>query len=141
MSAGKTFETLTVGMAAEHARVVSEADVQTFAEVSGDHNPVHLDESYAQGTPFKTRIAHGMLSAAHISALIAAELPGPGAIYLSQTLNFRRPVKLGDTVTTRAEVVALDPDKARATLRTTCSVGGKTVVDGEAVILVPRQAV
>lgn len=139
MSAGKSFEALAVGMTAERARVVDEADVQAFAEVSGDRNPVHLDEDYARATPFGGRIAHGMLSAAHISALIASELPGPGAVYLSQSLSFRRPVKLGDTVTTRVEIIALDPAKARATLRTTCSVQGKPVIEGEALIMVPRQ--
>ena len=139
MASGLSFETLAVGMSAQRERTVTEADVQAFADVSGDHNPVHLDEAYAAGTPFGTRIAHGMLSASHISALIAGELPGPGSIYLSQSLSFRRPVKLGDTVTTRVEVIALDPAKARATLRTVCEVGGKAVIEGEAVILVPRQ--
>lgn len=140
MSSGRTFEDLQVGDAAEHARTVTEADVQAFAEVSGDRNPVHLDEAYAATTPFKTRIAHGMLSAGYISALIASRLPGPGAVYLNQTLSFRRPVKLGDTVATRVEVIALDEEKARATLRTTCLVDGKAVIEGEAVILVPRRA-
>lgn len=140
MSTGRTFEDLTIGDSAERARTVAEADVQAFAEVSGDHNPVHLDEAFAATTPFKTRIAHGMLSAGYISALIAGELPGPGAIYLSQTLSFRRPVRLGDTVTTRVEVTALDAEKARATLKTTCAVEGKTVIEGEAVIMVPRRA-
>jgi 3-hydroxybutyryl-CoA dehydratase len=140
MNTGRTFEDLQVGMSAERARTVAEADVVAFAEVSGDHNPVHLDEAYAATTPFGTRIAHGMLSAGYISALIASELPGPGAIYLNQTLSFRRPVKLGDEVTTRVEVTALDAEKARATLRTTCSVGGKAVIEGEAIIMVPRRA-
>lgn len=138
--AGKTFEDLQVGMTAERERTVTEADVQAFAEVSGDHNPVHLDEAYAATTPFGTRIAHGMLSAGYISALIASELPGPGAVYLGQTLSFRRPVKLGDTVVTRLEVLSLDHAKGRATLRTTCLVGGKPVIEGEALIMVPRRA-
>jgi 3-hydroxybutyryl-CoA dehydratase len=137
--AGLYFEDLSVGMTAERQRTVAEADVVAFAQVSGDHNPVHLDEAFAATTPFKTRIAHGMLSAAYVSALIASELPGPGAIYLGQTLQFRRPVKLGDTVTTQLEVLSLDGDKGRATLRTTCLVGGKPVIEGEAVIMVPRR--
>ena len=138
--AGLSFEDLSVGMSAERERTVAEADVQAFAHVSGDHNPVHLDEAYAATTAFGTRIAHGMLSAGYISALIASELPGPGAIYLGQTLSFRRPVKLGDTVTTRVEVLSLDDAKGRATLRTTCLVGGKPVIEGEALIMVPRRA-
>lgn len=133
------FEDLAVGMTAERSRTVTEADVQAFAEVSGDHNPVHLDAAYAANTPFGERIAHGMLSAGYISALIASELPGPGAIYLGQTLSFRRPVKLGDEVTTRLEVMSLDDAKARATLKTTCAVGGKAVIEGEATIMVPRR--
>jgi 3-hydroxybutyryl-CoA dehydratase len=140
MAEGRAFEDLTVGMTAERSRTVTEADVQAFADVSGDHNPVHLDESFAATTPFKTRIAHGMLSAGYISALIAGELPGPGSIYLNQTLSFRRPVKLGDTVVTRVEVVGLDAEKARATLKTICLVDGKAVIEGEAIIMVPRRA-
>ncbi|MGE0828388.1 MAG: MaoC family dehydratase [Hyphomonadaceae bacterium] len=134
------FEDLSLGMAAESERLVTEADVQAFADVSGDHNPVHLDAAYAATTPFKERIAHGILSAAFISALIANELPGAGSVYISQTLNFRRPVKLGATVKTRVEIAGLDAEKARATLKCTSSVDGKTVLEGEAVILAPRRA-
>ncbi|MGE0045506.1 MAG: MaoC family dehydratase [Hyphomonadaceae bacterium] len=136
---GLKFEDLFVGQFAESSNVVTEAVVVAFAEVSGDKNPVHLDASYAAGTPFKERIAHGMLSAAYISAMIGMHLPGPGAIYVSQTLGFRRPVKLGATVTTRVEITALDAEKARATFATICSVDGKTVLEGEAVIMVPRR--
>ncbi|MBI1186812.1 MAG: (R)-hydratase [Alphaproteobacteria bacterium] len=136
---GLCFEDLSVGMAAESEVVVTESVVQAFADVSGDANPVHLDADYAASTPFKERIAHGMLSAAYISALIGMKLPGPGAIYVSQTLSFRRPVKLGAAVRTRVEVAALDAEKARATLACVCSVDGKSVVEGEAVIMVPRR--
>ncbi|MFZ5671182.1 MAG: MaoC family dehydratase [Pseudomonadota bacterium] len=138
--AGLFFEDLSVGQSAETTRVVDEAAIQAFADVSGDHNPVHLDEAFAATTPFRTRIAHGMLSAAYISALIAGKLPGPGAIYIGQTLSFRRPVKIGDAVTVTATVTALDPEKARAVLSTVCSVAGKTVLEGEATIMVPRKA-
>ena len=134
------FEDLSVGQSAELTRTVDEKAIQAFADVSGDHNPVHLDEAFAATTPFKTRIAHGMLSAAYISALIAGKLPGPGAIYLGQTLTFKRPVKIGDEVTVTATITSLDPEKARATLSTVCTVAGKTVLDGEAVIMVPRKA-
>lgn len=133
------FEELSVGQSAELTRTVDEAAIQAFADVSGDHNPVHLDEAFAQTTAFKTRIAHGMLSAAYISALIAGKLPGPGAIYLGQSLSFKRPVKIGDEVTVTATITALDSEKARVTLATVCTVNGKTVLDGEALIMAPRR--
>lgn len=136
---GLCLEDLSVGQSAELAREVRESDLAAFADVTGDDNPVHLDEAYAMTTPFGGRIAHGMLSAGYISALIAKKLPGPGAIYLSQSLSFRRPVRIGDVVTARAEITAIDQAKARVTLTTTCRVGGKTVVEGEAVILAPRR--
>ncbi len=136
---GLCLEDLSVGQSAELAREVRESDLAAFADVTGDDNPVHLDEAYAMTTPFGGRIAHGMLSAGYISALIAKKLPGPGAIYLSQSLSFRRPVRIGDVVTARAEITAIDQAKARVTLTTICRVGGKTVVEGEAVILAPRR--
>ncbi len=135
---GHTFESLRIGQFAERTNEVTDAVIRQFAEVSGDSNPVHLDAAFAATTQFKERIAHGMLSAAYISAVIGMDLPGPGSIYISQTLSFRRPVKLGARVLTRVEIIALDPEKARATLACTCSVDGKNVVEGEAVIMVPR---
>lgn len=136
---GLKLEDLSIGQTAERAHTVSEATIAAFAEVSGDHNPVHLDAAFAAQTPFKERIAHGMLSAAYISAVLGNDLPGPGAIYLSQTLAFRRPVKIGDVVTAKVTVAAIDADKARVTLATVCEVAGKPVVTGEAVIMVPRR--
>jgi 3-hydroxybutyryl-CoA dehydratase len=136
--AGYFLEDLTLGLSAERAHVVTEADITAFAEVSGDFNPVHMDEAFAATTQFKGRIAHGMLSAAWLSALIAAELPGPGSIYLSQSLRFRRPVRIGDEVACRIEVTAIDAEKARVTLATVCSVGGKPVLEGEALVMAPR---
>ena len=136
---GLYFDELTVGQSAEAAHVVGAGDIEAFAAVSGDVNPVHLDEAYAKTTTFGGRIAHGMLSAAYISAVIGNKLPGPGAIYLSQSLRFRRPVRIGDPVVTRVTVKALDPTKGHATLETQCLVNGKTAVDGEALILVPRR--
>lgn len=138
-SAGYAFEDLVIGQAAELSRTVAEADVIAFAAVSGDDNPVHLDAAYAAQTQFGERIAHGMLSASFISALLGAHMPGPGAIYLSQTLKFRRPVKLGDAVVARVEIIALDPEKARVTLACACSVDGKVVLEGEAVVMAPRR--
>jgi 3-hydroxybutyryl-CoA dehydratase len=136
---GLYFDELSVGQSAEITRVVGAGDIEAFAEVSGDTNPVHLDEDYARTTAFGGRIAHGMLTAAYISAVLGTKLPGPGAIYLSQSLRFRRPVKIGDPVTARVTVKLLDAAKGHATLDTVCQVGGKTVVDGEALIMVPRR--
>lgn len=140
MSQGLVLEEIEIGRSAERMHTVTEADIQAFADLSGDHNPVHLDAAFAETTPFKGRIAHGMLSAAYISATIAGELPGPGSIYISQSLSFRRPVRIGDTVLTRVTVAAVDEVKARVTLKTECLVSGKTVIEGEAVVMVPRAA-
>lgn len=136
---GLCFEDLAVGQAEALTRTVREADIVAFAEVSGDDNPVHLDADFAATTPFRERIAHGMLTASYISALIGTRLPGPGAIYVSQTLQFRRPVKIGDEVTTRVEIAALDDAKGRVMFACACSVGGKTVLEGEAVVIAPRR--
>jgi 3-hydroxybutyryl-CoA dehydratase len=133
---GLYFEDLAVGQEAVYTKTVGEADIVLYAGVSGDTNPVHLDAEFAATTPFKERIAHGMLSAGFISTVIGTKLPGPGAIYLSQSLRFKAPVRIGDTVLARARVTALDPAKRRVTLATTCEVGGKVVIDGEATILV-----
>jgi 3-hydroxybutyryl-CoA dehydratase len=135
---GFYFDELSVGQSAQMTSVVGEADIEAFAAISGDHNPLHLDEAYARTTPFGGRIAHGMLSAAYISAVVGSRLPGPGVIYLTQSLRFRRPVKIGDPVTAIVTVKALDA-RGHATLTTVCQVHGKTVVDGEAVVMVPRR--
>lgn len=140
MQQGFYFDELSVGQSAEITRTVGAADIEAFAEVSGDDNPVHLDEAYARTTTFEGRIAHGMLSAAYISAVLGTKLPGPGAIYLSQSLRFRRPVKIGDEVTARATVKALDEKRGHVTLETVCLVGGKTVLEGEALVLAPKRA-
>ena len=132
-------EDLSVGQSAELTRTVSDDDLIAFAAVTGDDNPVHLDEAFAKTTSFGGRIAHGMLSAGYISAVIGTRLPGSGAIYLEQTLRFRRPVRIGDEVTARAEITAIDHDRARVTLATVCRVAGKAVVEGEATIMVSRR--
>jgi 3-hydroxybutyryl-CoA dehydratase len=136
---GAFLEDLQVGQTAELRRTVAASDLDAFAAVTGDTNPVHLDEAYAAATPFKGRIAHGMLSAGYISAVLGTQLPGPGAIYVSQSLSFRRPVRIGDEVTAEVKVTAIDPARARVTFATSCVVAGKTVVDGEAVVIVPRR--
>ncbi len=138
---GLYFEDLSIGQSATFSKTVTEADILMFAGVSGDTNPVHLDAEYAATTPFKERIAHGMLSAGLISAVLGTKLPGPGAIYVGQTLKFKAPVKIGDTVTAKAEVIELDAAKKRAVFATTCSIRGKTVVEGEATIMVPGRPV
>ena len=133
-------EDLSIGMSAETTNLVTEDVIQQFAAVSGDTNPVHLDADFAAKTSFGERIAHGMLSGAYISAAIGTNLPGPGAIYISQSLSFKRPVKIGAEVVTRVEITAIDEAKARVTFATVCKVGGKAVVDGEAVVMVPRRS-
>lgn len=136
---GYAFEDLAIGQSAETTQTVTEATIAAFAEVSGDTNPVHLDAGYAASTPFGERIAHGMLAAAYISAVMGTKLPGPGVVYLTQSLKFRRPVKIGDEVTARVTVTALDERRAYATLKTVCEVAGKAVLDGEAMVVVPRR--
>ncbi|RAK57621.1 MaoC family dehydratase [Phenylobacterium deserti] len=132
-------EDLSVGQTAETSRPVGAADIDAFAAVSGDTNPVHVDEAYAATTSFGGRIAHGMLAASYISAALGTKLPGPGAVYVSQSLKFRRPVKIGDEVTTRVTVKTIDERRGFVTLDTVCQVGGKAVVDGEAMVIVPRR--
>jgi 3-hydroxybutyryl-CoA dehydratase len=132
-------EDLKVGDTAETSHVVTDADIQAFAAVSGDHNPMHLDEAYAASTRFKGRIAHGMLAGAYISALLGMELPGPGSIYVSQTMSFKRPVRIGDEVTTRLTVEAIDLEKGLVTIATACLVKNKAVVDGQAVVMPARR--
>ncbi|MCH8925610.1 MAG: MaoC family dehydratase, partial [Proteobacteria bacterium] len=123
-----------------YAKTVTEADIVMFAGVSGDTNPVHLDALFADQTPFKGRIAHGMLSASFISTVLGTRLPGPGCIYLSQSLKFRAPVKAGDTVTARVTVKDVDIETKRITVDTVCTVGDTVVIDGEAQLIVNRRA-
>ena len=134
---GFAFEDLVVGQTARIGKTITEADILMFAAVSMDTNPVHLDAEAAAASVFKQRVAHGMLSASLISAVLGTRLPGPGTVYLAQTLRFRAPVKIGDTVTAEVEVTALDPARKRATLKTTCTVAGKPVIEGEATVM-PR---
>jgi 3-hydroxybutyryl-CoA dehydratase len=136
---GYVFEDLTIGMEASYERAVTEADISGFAEITGDKNPVHLDAAYAATTLFKERIAHGILSAGYISAVFGTRLPGPGAIYVSQSLNFRGPVKIGDTVIAHVRLRELIEGKRRAVFDCRCSVGGKSVLEGEAVLMVPAR--
>ena len=136
---GYRFEDLSVGMSAAVARTVSEADILAFAGVSGDNNPVHVDAEFAGASMFGSRIAHGMLSASYISTVFGTKLPGPGSIYLSQTLKFKAPVKIGDTVVARVTLREMNPEKRRASFDTVCTVDGKVVLEGQAEILVPAR--
>lgn len=136
---GKGIEELLVGDVAEFSKTITEADVVLFAGVTGDLNPAHVDQVWAEGTRFKGRIAHGMLSAGLISAVLGMRLPGPGTIYLSQELRFLAPVRIGDTVTARVEVEEIVKGKNRVRLRTTCrNQDGTQVVDGVAWVMPPR---
>ncbi len=136
---GFYFEDLTEGQSAELTRLASAAVVDAFADLTGDINPVHLDETYARTTSFGQRIAHGMLGAAYISAVVGTRRPGPGAVFLKQTLRFRRPVHVGDSVTARVTVQELHRSRGHVTLATVCEVNGKAVLDGEALVMVPRR--
>jgi len=133
---GYYFEDLAPGMSAHFGKTITEADIVMFAGITGDTNPVHLNEGFAAPTLFKGRIAHGMLSAGLISAVLGTRLPGPGCIYMSQSLQFRAPVRAGDTVTATATVTEIMA-KRRVRLATTCMVGDTVVAEGEAVMLVP----
>ena len=136
---GYMFEDLEVGMTAIYSRTVTESDIVLFCGISGDTNPIHLDREYAARTQFGGTIAHGMLSASFISTVIGTKLPGPGAIYVSQNCRFKAPVRAGDTGVARVTVIELTPEKKRARLDTTCSIGAKVVIDGEAVVMVPSR--
>ena len=134
------FEDLSVGMAETLEKTVSSSDVVGFAQLTGDRNPIHLSEHFAARTAFGERIAHGLYTASLISALLGTRLPGPGAVYISQTLNFRAPVRIGDTVVVTVTVAELMPDKFRARLSCLCEVDGDVVLDGEALVKVPSAA-
>lgn len=139
--AGKTIEEINIGDVAEFSKTVTETDIILYAGITGDFNPVHIDKEYAEKTMFKSRIAHGMLSAGFISTLLGMHLPGPGTIYMKQELNFLAPVRIGDTLTARAEVMEIVESKKRVVLRTTCTnQNGTLVLDGQAVVIPPRAA-
>lgn len=136
---GYYIEDLSVGLSASFSRTVTEADIVMFAGVSGDTNPVHINEEYAKRTFFKGRIAHGMLGAAYISTVLGTRLPGPGAVYIGQNLKFKAPIRAGDTVTARVTVAEVLPEKRRAVLTTRVSVGETVVIEGEATVMCPTR--
>jgi 3-hydroxybutyryl-CoA dehydratase len=135
---GKTVDEMQVGERASFTKTISEADVYLFAGITGDFNPVHVDRVAAEASAFKARIAHGMLTASLISTVLGTQLPGPGAIYLSQSLKFRAPVFFGDTITATVEVAELLPAKNRVRMHTSCAnQRGEIVAQGES-LLMPR---
>lgn len=138
---GLYLEDLTVGQSASLAKTITEADILGFADVSGDTNPVHINQEYAEGTMFKGRIAHGMLGASLISAVIGTKMPGPGSIYISQSLAFKAPVRIADTVTATVTIAEIMPERKRIRLACECTVKGSVVLDGEAIIMVSRRPV
>lgn len=136
---GKTINEIQLGDSAEFSKTISETDVYLFAGITGDLNPAHINEEEASKSRFGGRIAHGMLVSGFISTVLGMYLPGPGTIYLSQELKFTAPVKIGDTITARAEVVELDPGKRKVTLHTTVTKqDGVVAVDGQAVVMAPK---
>lgn len=137
MTTGYTLDQLSLDQSVEYVKTVTQEDVQDFARVTGDTNPVHLDAEYAANTSFGQPIAHGMLSAGFISAAIGTKLPGPGCIYLDQSVKFRGPVFIGQEVVTRITVVDINQRRKRVTLKTECLCEGKLVVTGEATIMMP----
>ncbi|MEM1106632.1 MAG: MaoC family dehydratase [Pseudomonadota bacterium] len=140
MPAGYAYEDLSIGMFHETVHTITEADIQAFAEVSGDFNPLHMDEAFAKTTMFGQRIAHGALTASYISGILGNTLPGPGAIFTSLNMRFKRPVFIGAEVTVRAEVTEKHDKGNRVTLKVTCSVDGKPVITGEAGVVAPSKA-
>ena len=138
-SGGYILDELFVGMTAEKHVDITEARIVQFAEASDDFNPVHMDEAYAAKTAYRGRIAHGLLSASIGSAVVGTMLPGAGAIFLSQTLTFSKPVRIGDTLTARVTVAEVDPESARVVLKAQGLVNGEVVMDGEALVRVPRR--
>ena len=136
---GRTIDTIKVGDAEEFTKTVTETDVYLYAGITGDLNPAHINQTYAAGTFFKGRIVHGMLTAGFISAILGMKLPGPGTIYMSQTLKFLAPVRMGDTITGRVEVIEVIAEKNRLRLHTTCkNQEGTVVLDGEALVSPPK---
>jgi 3-hydroxybutyryl-CoA dehydratase len=137
---GKSYEEIQIGDSASFEKTISESDIYLFAGITGDLNPMHINQSVAENSRFGGRIAHGMLVSSFISTVLGMYLPGPGTIYLGQDLRFTAPVKIGETVKAVAEVIAMDPEKKRITLKTQCiKSDGTLVVDGTATVLAPRK--
>ena len=136
---GYKFEDLSVGMTHQTEHVITEKDIELFAEVSGDRNPLHMDDAFAKNTPFGQRIAHGALTASYISGILGNDLPGPGSIFVGLNMRFRRPVYIGSHVTVKVEVTEMKERGNRVTLKVSCSVDGKAAISGEAHVMVPNR--
>lgn len=130
-------EEIKIGMTASYTQTITDADIKAFAGVSGDRNPVHLDQEYAENSRYKKRLAHGIMTASYFSALFGTKIPGEGCVYVSQSLNFIRPVYINDTVVATVEVIKIDKEKRRILFKTTCKVKNKIVTNGEATIFIP----
>lgn len=130
-------EDIKIGMSASYSQTITDADIKDFAGISGDRNPVHLDENYAAQSRFKKRIAHGFLSASFFSAIFGTKLPGEGCVYASQNLEFKRPIYIGDTVVATVTVTAVNEEKKRVIFETKCTVSGKVAINGIAEIFIP----
>ena len=133
-----SIENISIGMTATYSQTITDADIKAFADISGDHNPVHLDSVYASESRYKKRIAHGLMTASFFSAIFGTKIPGPGCVYVSQSLEFKRPVYIGDAVTAVVEVIKTDIPNNRVSFKTDCKVNGKIVTTGEAEIFIPR---
>jgi 3-hydroxybutyryl-CoA dehydratase len=133
-------EDLKPGMSESFSKTISEHDIAIFGEASGDTNPVHFDEAFAKNTPFKGRIAHGMLTASYISTVLGMKMPGPGTIFLSMATRFKAPVRIGDTVTATCTVRETVPEKRRVTFDCVCRVGDTVVIEGEALVMTPARS-
>lgn len=129
---------LMIGQRESYSQTITDADIKAFAGISGDRNPVHMDQEYAESSRFKGRIAHGLISASYFSALFGMRLPGPGCVYVAQNLKFLRPVYIGDTVVASIEIKSIDLKKRRVFFKTLCEVSGKKVIVGEAEIYIPE---
>ena len=138
MKESYSIDEIKVGMYVSYSQTIADADIKQFAAISGDRNPVHMDDEYAGKSRFKKRIAHGLLSASFFSALFGTRLPGKGCVYVGQNLNFKKPVYLGDTVTATVTVIEIDTKKQRVFFETICTVKNKKVIDGTAELYIPK---
>ncbi len=140
LNQGFDIHEIELGMTVSYAQTITDADIKLFSAVSGDNNPVHMSDEYAESSRFKKRIAHGLISASFFSALFGTRLPGEGCVYVSQNLDFKRSVYIGDTVTASVEVTGVDAEKRRVFFNTVCKVKNKTVIDGTAEIYIPPKS-
>ncbi|WP_198265342.1 MaoC family dehydratase [sulfur-oxidizing endosymbiont of Gigantopelta aegis] len=137
---GVNFNDISIGMSANYSQTITDADIKSFAGISGDHNPVHMSDEFAENSRFGQRIAHGLMSASFFSALFGTKIPGPGCVYVSQNLKFKKPVYIGDTVTATVTVTSIVQDKRRVFFSTTCKVKNKAVITGEAELFIPENS-